>query len=323
MKRVNLKYDDVLSYENLDFVYRMLRKGVKNKEKLDKFDLYYSSNISHIYSLLKSRRYEVSSYHLFYVYKPKKRLIMSQEIGDKIVNHFVAYFYLIPLLEPCLIDSNVAVRKGMGTSYGVRLLKRYFGSLGSDFYILKCDIKSYFYSIDHDILKSLIKRKIKDKDILNLVFKIIDSVDSYGIRGLPIGNMTSQILGIYYLNGLDHYIKEVLNVKCYVRYMDDFLLLDRNKEYLKWCLDRINVYVDGLGLKLNYKTMLSNSRSGVNFLGYHFSYDKHVVIKPHNYNKRKIKRKMRLYKEGKISYNRVVCYKCYFSYCSQSKTFIV
>ena len=323
MKRVNLRYDDVLSYENLEFIYYMLRKGVKNKEKLDKFDLYYSSNISHIYSLLKDRRYEVGSYHLFYIYEPKKRLIMSQGIGDKLVNHFVAYFYLIPLLEPCLINSNVAVRKNMGTSYGIKLLKKYFSSFKGDFYILKCDIKGYFYNINHDVLKVLIARKIKDRDILNLVFKIIDSVDSYGVGGLPIGNMTSQILGIYYLNGLDHYIKEFLGIRCYVRYMDDFILLARDKCYLKECLNKIKAYISGLGLELNSKTMISSSKSGVNFLGYHFSYDKSVVIKPHNYNKRKIKHKMRLYKQGKISYNRVVCYKGYFSYCSQSKTFIV
>ena len=92
---------------------------------------------------------------------------------------------------------------------------------------------------------------------------------------------------------------------------------------IKECLNKIKEYISGLGLELNSKTVISSSKSGVNFLGYRFSYDKSVVVKPHNYNKRKIKRKMRLYKEGKISYNKVVCYKGYFSYCSQSKTFML
>jgi len=308
VKRKNLKYDDVITYENLENIYKLVRKGVRNKKKLYDFDNYYSSNMSHIYDILKNKKYSVGRYNIFLIYEPKCRLIMSQKIGDKIINHFVAYYYLKELLEPSLIDSNIATRCGKGTSYGVRLMKRYLNELkGDDFYILKLDIRKYFYNIDHQTLKYMLGRKIKDKDVLDLIYTIIDSTNeeyiNYEIKriggsvnyacgkGLPIGNMTSQILAIFYLSCLDHHIKERLGIKYYLRYMDDLVLMHKDKEYLKYCLGEIKKSLEYLKLECNRKTMIISSRSGVNFLGYHFYIKENKVrIRPTNRNKRKIKR---------------------------------
>lgn len=222
MKRKNIKYDDYINIPNIENIYKIIIKNTKNKKKIEQFEDYYSINIVNIYNILINKKYDGGYYNIFKIYEPKERLIMSQDITNKIINHFVSYYYLIPLLNN-LIDSNVATRKNKGTSYGIKLLKNYLKNK-DDFYILKCDIKKYFYNIDHNKLKEILTKKIKDKDIINIVNTIIDSSNKYDVyelgKGLPIGNMTSQILAIYYLNELDHFIKEKLKIKYYIRYMD-------------------------------------------------------------------------------------------------------
>ena len=189
------------------------------------------------------------------IFEPKPRLVMSQSITDKIVNHFVANYYLIPYMESSLIDANVATRIEKGSGYAMKLIKKYYNKMlinekGKEIYCLKIDISKYFYTIDHNILLNQVEKKIIDKDVLNLIKVIISetnkdyinkSIDYYNEKfntnipqyknnkGLSIGAMTSQFLAIFYLNDLDHYIKEELKCKYYVRYMDDFLILDTNK----------------------------------------------------------------------------------------------
>lgn len=121
-----------------------------------------------------------------------------------------------------------------------------------EYYILKCDISKFFASIDQDILKSKLKRKIKDEDALDILFKIIDSEE----QGLGIGNMTSQIFAIFYLNDMDHFIKEQLKIKYYVRYQDNFLLFHPSKDYLKYCFKEIEKFLEKEKLKLNKKSRI-------------------------------------------------------------------
>ena len=140
-------------------------------------------------------------------------MISSQNSEDKIINHLVARHILYPAILPCLLDINVASRKNMGTSKGLELANTFHRKCKvkyGTYYVLKCDIRKFFQSINHDILKQKLLRRIKDKDALKIVFDIIDSnLDSDGIpNGLYIGSMTSQILAIFYLNDMDHFIKE-------------------------------------------------------------------------------------------------------------------
>ena len=172
----------------------------------------------------------------------------------------------MPSVIPCLVDENIASRKNMGTKKGYELLNKYHRKCKlkyGEYYVLKCDISKFFASIDHERLKEKLKRRIKDKDALEIVFKIIDSEK----QGLGIGNMTSQILAIFYLNDMDHFIKEKLKIKYYIRYQDDFLLFHKSKEYLKYCFSEIKKFVKEEKLKLNKKSRLYKSTNNYIFLG--------------------------------------------------------
>ena len=319
---------------------RQVSVNTKNKRKIYKFEEFYTANITNVFNLLKDESYHVSEYNIFLIRDPKYRIIMSQKMNDKIINHVLADI-LIKVLEPSLIDMNVATRKNKGTHYGIRYLKKYLNQLkGDTIYALKFDISKYFYSIDHSILKKLLMKKIKDKKYLEILFKIIDSTDKnvneeiekikqseinalkesklnnrYNKikeveniplykkgKGLPIGNMTSQIMAVYYLNGLDHFIKEKLHIKFYVRYMDDGILLSNDKEYLKYCLKKIEEMVSMYKLKLNDKTKIINvSKEGLDFLGFRFYiWNNKIIMKVRKDTKKRFKRKMGAIKKGMI-----------------------
>ncbi len=185
---------------------------------------------------------------------------------------------------------------GLGTKAGLDLYYKYRNICDTKYkkyYILKCDIKKFFASIDHDVLKEKLLKKIKDKDALKIVYDIIDS----DTEGLSIGNMTSQILAIFYLNDFDHYVKEVLKIKYYLRYQDDFVLFHPSKEYLKGCLEKIRKFLEDEKLILNKKTRIYNSNSNFIFLG------RDIYGKYKNYRliKKRLKKRQYLYKSKQIN----------------------
>ena len=195
VKRVNNVYYKLYDLDNIISIYKIIKKNTKNKVKLERFEDYYSINIYRIYKVLKDKKYEVGSYNKFKIYEPKERLILSQNIFDKVINHLVAY-QLVNILESGLINTNIATRKKKGTKYGIELLRKYLNSLkDSDYFVLKIDIRKYFYNINHKDLKDLLNSKIKDKDFINIIYNIIDSTNKIPEyekdKGLPIGNMTS------------------------------------------------------------------------------------------------------------------------------------
>ncbi len=303
MKRKGNLYNKLLDIDYILNTYKIIKKNTKNKLKLEKFEENLSINIIDIKNKLNN--YKIDKYNLFMIYEPKERLILSLNLKDKIINHMVAYL-LFDVLENSLIDSNVAVRINKGTSYGIKLVKKYINCY-NNYYVLKCDIKKYFYSINHDILKKLLNKKIKDQLFLDLIDKIIDSTNEEYIfeyakkhninylkkgYGLSIGNMTSQILGIFYLNDLDHYIKEVLKIKHYIRYVDDMVLFYKDKDYLKYCLDKIKIFLNKYDLELNNKTIIT--KNNLCFLGYRFYYKKIKILSK---NRRKIYKKLRILKQ--------------------------
>ena len=303
--------------ENIRFIYEeIVSKKTKNKRKVLAFDNYYMQNIFYIKYLLSHECYTPNKYNIFLIKEPKVRLIMSQTIQDKVINHLVSNYILRPVIEPILIDTNVATRKKKGTRLGVTRLKKYINEIKLEtecFYILKFDISKYFYSIDHEVLKSMLQRKIKDKKALKIIYKIIDSTNEEYInevvkslksknkeldiphyqkgKGLPIGNMTSQILALLYLNELDHFIKERLHIKYYIRYMDDGILIHQDKWYLKYCLRKIQKRIEEKQkLKLNPKTKLFSIKESIEYIGYRYLLKKkRLLIKI----KRKTKKKMK------------------------------
>ena len=332
MKRINNIYNKICDFKTIMEMYKTVKTTVKNKSKIIRFEEFKTYNINNIYNKLNNKTYIPGKYNIFLIKKPKYRIVMAQNISDKIVNHLVAKYLLIDVVEKSLINENVATRKNKGTHYGMKLLKQYLIKLSKEkeIYALKIDIHKFFYSIDHNILKELLKTKIKDEDALNIIFKIIDSTNNeyinktikkykeneikyiknqnitnkdkiineiekipyYNIdKGLPIGNMTSQIMAIFYLNELDHYIKEKLKIKYYIRYQDDMILLSQNKKYLIECLDEIKTIIEKYKLKTNNKTQIINvSKNGIDFLGFHYYIrDKRIIMKLRNSTKEKLK----------------------------------
>lgn len=335
---------DNISFVNLLNIYESeISKNVKNKKKLVKFEINKVQNITNIIDMLNRGKIGHEHYNIFLIYEPKCRLVMSLSIKDKIINHFVTRYALEAKLTKYLDPRNVATRKGMGTDYGIRLVIKYLKKLKSNkFYILKIDISKYFYSIDHEVLKELLVDKL-DSYEYDLICKIIDSTNKEYINstinkikkdnkaevplyyhglGLPIGNMTSQFLSIFYLYKLDHFIVHDLKLKYYVRYMDDFIILDSDLEKLKKARDIIIEKLEGeYKLKLNRKkTKIVSCKEGFSFLGYIFKViDKKLVIKIKRSNLEKIKKRVKqvryLLDRNKISHYRAFCSIMTYSNC--------
>ena len=308
MKRKNNLYQEICKIENIISTFNEVCRNTNNKKKVQNYKQYKSIYISRIYNVLNNKTYKVGKYNVFTIYEPKERRIVSQNLQDKVINHLVARYILYPVVMPCLIDQNVASRKNKGTRKGLEYAKMYDKKCKikyKDYYILKFDISKFFASIDQKILKEKIKRKIKDQDALNIVFKIIDSEE----QGLGIGSMTSQCLAIFYLNDLDHFIKEKLKIKYYIRYQDDGLIFHESKEYLKVCFKEIEKFLDKEHLKLNNKSRIYKNTNNFVFLGRNRrgKYAKYRNIK------RQIKYRKHLYEDGKIDLmgyiNTINCYR--------------
>ena len=293
----------IVSINNILDVYeKHIYKGCSNKRKLYNFEKYKMRNINCIYDILNSGNYNIKNYNIFLIKYPKYRIVMSLGMVDKVINHYITMYSLIPKLDKYLDNRNIATRKGMGCDYGIKLLKKYIekNKKYGRFYILKLDIKKYFYNIDHSILKSMLKDKLDDKEY-NILSSIIDSTNKDYIndiinklknnelkytnrikevneipnykdcKGLPIGNMTSQFLAIYYLNQIEHFIVHNLGIKYMIRYMDDYILINRSKEYLEKCKNIIKGKLKDYRLELNInKCKIYNIYDGFNFLGYKF-----------------------------------------------------
>ena len=179
MKRLNNLYQETYKLENIIKMTDKVLKNVKNKKKVNNFETYKMEHIINIKNRLESKNIKFNKYNIFMITDPKHRIVMAQDIEDKIINHLVAEYILVKTFETKYTDSQIATRIGKGTSYGIKLLKKYLNKLKKDnFYYLKIDIKKYFYNIDHNILKNILKDNIKDKDALNILNNIIDSTNN-------------------------------------------------------------------------------------------------------------------------------------------------
>lgn len=311
MKRKGNLYENIYKFENIVSAFNEVCRNTKNRKKVENLKEYKAVYISRIHNILESRSYVPGPVNIFTIYEPKERRIVSQNVQDKIINHLVARHILYPAILPCLLDINVASRKGLGTSEGIRLAMNFHRICKikyTTYYILKCDVSKFFASIDHDRLKAKLKKKIKDTDALKIVFDIIDSEKN----GLSIGAMTSQVLAIFYLNDMDHFIKEQLKIKYYVRYQDDFLLFHPSKKYLTYCLGELNRFLENEKLTLNNKTRVYSSSDNFIFLGK----NRYGGLAKYRSIKRKLKYKRYLYNNKKISLRNlmssITCYEsCY------------
>ena len=301
-------FEKVVDFGNLYQAYLKSKSGKGFSKSSQKFQVAALDGIHQIKRRLETKTYNISKYNEFTIYEPKERIIKSCSFVDKIVQHSLCDNVLIPKLSNEFIQTNYAGQIGKGTLYGLDCLKAQmylaYQKYGYNCWIVKADISKFFYNIDHDILKDIIGYFVEDKDVYWFCEKFIDSTDGIG---LPLGNQISQVYALLYLSGLDHFITGELGVKYYGRYMDDFYLIVRDKEYAKWCLSAIYEFIHSLGLILNGKTQIIPFKNGIKFCGFHtyvISNGK-AIRKLKNENKRAAKKKFRkmvgLVKRGKLS----------------------
>lgn len=236
--------------------------------------MHLEDNIFSLYEEVRSNTYRHSLYKHFQVFDNKKRDIYKAEVKDRII-HQIIYDHLLSLFSTSFIADSYASRKNKGQHRAVNIL-HYFIKLGSTShkkpYILKCDVKKYFDSIDHDVLIDLIKQKVSCPKILKIIQEIIGSYNTNMRfqKGIPLGNITSQIFANIYLDAMDQYIKKELRCRFYVRYNDDFVIVFENdKEIINIRNKIIQFAAERLLLLIPLpKTSIRKISSGVDFLGF-------------------------------------------------------
>ena len=291
-------FDKIVDFHNLYNSCLISLKGKGKKKSAAKFNVMALEHICVMKNQLLSRTYKISPYSEFVVSEPKRRIIKSGSFRDKVLQHCLCDYVLLPAMKDIFIKDNYAGQIGKGTLFGLNRLSEnlldYFDKHGSDGYILKCDITKFFYSISHDLMKDCVKEYFSDGGIQWLCGLLIDSVDG---DGLPLGNQSSQVFALMFLNSLDHFIVEELKCEYYGRYMDDFYLLSDSKAYLQDCLIKIKDYLAALRLTLNEKTEIVPMSKGIRFLGFHtyLTEDGKIIRKITGGNKRQIKKRLRKY----------------------------
>lgn len=269
MKRFGNLFEQICTIENLELADKRARKNKANTPGVRIFDRHRDELLPKLLEQLKNGTYHTSPYTTFIIREPKERVIYRLPyFPDRIVHHAI-----MNILEPIWVSTMTAdtysCLKGRGIHAAVNKVKTALRDREGTRYCLKMDVRKFYPSINHEVLKQLIRRKIKDERLLALLDEIIDSAD-----GVPIGNYLSQYFANIYLSALDHKIKEQLRVRYYFRYADDMVILSSNKEELH----RIRLIIQDelaklkIELKGNYQVFPVESR-GVDFLGYVFRHD--------------------------------------------------
>ncbi len=263
MKRIGNLYERIYDYDNLALAYWKAKKGKIKKREVINFD--FSREVHKIQEEFKSETVDIGNYHYFTIYDPKERMICAASFKERIIHHAIMNV-CGGLFDKGLIFNSYACRKGKGQHRAVDKAQEYANKKA---FYLKMDIRKYFNSINHKILKELISRKIKDKKLLNLFDKIIDSYCVVENKGIPIGNLTSQYFANLYLSELDYFVKEDLKCKYFVRYMDDFMIFSNDKSYLnKMRIKCIKYLSEDLDLELKKGGYINKVFLGFDFLGY-------------------------------------------------------
>ena len=270
MKRYGHLYEKIYNIDNIRFAHHNARKGKKHYYEVKIVDTNLEFYVQRIHKMLKNKTFKNSDYTVFKrVFGKKEREIFKLPyFPDRIIHHCIMQI-LEPIWKKSLIRDTYSSIKGRGLHDGVKRIKKALKDVEGTKYCLKLDVKKFYPSINHEVLKKIIRRKIKCQNTLWLLDKIIDSTN-----GIPIGNYLSQYFGNIYLLGLDHFIKESLMIKYYFRYCDDMIILMNNKNKLWNILHSINNYCKTLSISLkeNYQVFPVDIR-GIDFLGYRFFHD--------------------------------------------------
>lgn len=282
MKRHKELYAKICAWDNLLSAFRKAAKGKRKKAAVAAFELRLESELLVLQDELLQKAYQPGGYHAFTILDPKERLISAAPFRDRVVHHALCNV-IEPIMERSFIHDSYANRKGKGTHEAIRRYQDYARQYK---YVLKCDIRKFFPSIDHEILKQEIGRKIGCPDTLRLIDIIIDNSNpqeehivyfpdddlftpSLRCRGIPIGNLTSQFWANVYMNRFDHWVKEVLGAPGYIRYVDDFVLFSNDVQELHQWKQAVQGYLNRLRLVLHpQKSQIHPTSAGIPFLGF-------------------------------------------------------
>lgn len=284
MKRIKNIMPLIYDWENIVIAWENACRNKRYREEVLKFNQNLEENLIGIQNDLIYGTYQVGRYREFYIHEPKKRLVMALPFRDRVVQ-WAIYHQLIPYFDKRFIPDSFACRKGKGAHKAADRLEYWLRQVDrkpEKYYYLKLDIAKYFYRVDHDILMDILVKRIGDRELLHLLETIIRCEStSFGISlnkneeervdeiGMPLGNLTSQMFANLYLDELDQFCKQELGIHYYVRYMDDIIILGRDKKKLHRIKEDISFFlVENLRLSLNEKTTIRPCSMGVEFVGY-------------------------------------------------------
>jgi RNA-directed DNA polymerase len=297
VKTVDNLYQDIVAFENLYLAYRKAAKGKRGQPNVAAFEFDLEANLFQLQSELRDKRYRPGPYHSFRIYDPKPRLISAAPFRDRVVHHALCNV-IEPIFERTFIGDSYANRVGKGTHAALDRCQTFARRYR---YVLQCDIRQFFPSLDLDILRAILARKIADKDVMWLVDRILESgagilTDEYQViyfpgddlfaavrvRGLPIGNLTSQFWANVYLNELDQFVKRELHCSAHLRYVDDFLLFHDSKRQLWDWKDAVRDFLADRRLTLHEReSTVYPVTNGIPFLGFRI-YPTHRRLKRRN-----------------------------------------
>lgn len=303
-KTIRNVYEQAISFEKLLMAHKKARRGKREKKEVILFELNLESEILKIEKDLREGKYKPEEYKIFKIYEPKERIIMASPYKDRVIHQWYVENFIKPYFVPQFIETSYAGIENRGmhkASKDVQKAMRRAKRDWNEYYILKMDVTKYFQNIDKRILREILKRKIKDRKLLWLTRTILLSTE--GMKGLPLGNYTSQMFANIYLNEIDQYAKHKLKCKFYFRYMDDIVILCENKKIAQERLNVLTKFIEeNLNLTFNTKTRIFKDIQGVNFCGYKINENR---IKIRNSSKYRMKRKLKGYtkqlKDGKVT----------------------
>lgn len=341
MKPTKNLYPEIYDFENLFRAWESAGAGKRFRDEVLMFENNLEANLIDIQNHLIYGTYECGRYRPFYIYEPKKRLIMALPFRDRVVQ-WAIYRQLFPIFDRQFIPDSYACRKGKGVHAAADRLQYWLRQTDRKpmrFYYLKLDISKYFYRVDHAVLLEILRRKIQDEPLLCLLEKIINcETTAFGLPvgldpdacspedrlynvGMPIGNLTSQMFANLYLNELDQFAKHTLKLHYYIRYMDDVIILHPDKAYLGEVKNEIEQFLnDVLHLQLNSKTAIRPCTMGIDFVGFRI-WATHRKLKKKTVKKikRSVKNLAKLRAEGEIAEKTlkqaIASYKGILSHC--------
>lgn len=346
-----MTFDEMCEFEVLYNAFLAARRGKRSKYSAAQYEANVLQLTERLSYILRTRKYVPRKFEVFYVREPKLRLVQAPAFVDKVVQHALVDNILYEAITHSFILDNYASQRDKGTHYGLSRLRSamlsYFRSRKgkdeeyrrlnglpykpmsewdyADGWVLKCDVRKFFASIDHDLVKQKLRERVEDDRVFELMCTYIDTSD-----GLPLGYQTSQLLALMFLDNFDHFVKERLRIRYYGRYMDDFYLIHEDKEHLRYCLKEIRAYLANLHLELNQKTAIFPLRNGIDFCGFHtyLTETGKVVMKLRRSSIQRMNARLRYwskaYPKGEVSKEDIIIsFKAWNAHAAHGNTYIL